>query len=662
MDLITAIRADYELDGKPGHLLISDGPHRDPGLGNFEPRLRLGSDPEINIQVAMPQHRQESTTSFSSLEFINVDGRFDFMRRADFVDRPVSVAILPPNAAWNDQVYGWDAIIDQVVFVGQSAVRLNLRSRMALLDQPVVTEFFDDTVPEESLRERAKAVIYGLPLQVPTALVDEISAAEGEYFVAANQFGLAAVEEGGIAIAEGADPGQHQPLPQGFTLNKSPTLPLTANPVGPPRSFWPIKELRFAVWDQLGGFDVPAGWTYENNAPSGDRWIRRFGDEARAEIAVTTGFPWANGVSMSRFGLTPGESYRLRLDMSAHPDSSNVSIGVLVITRDVILSTETVHASGERLFSDPLDMAFSPNAGETQLEILFYCVVEDSAQALLEAMVFQHLSADACARHIDDVVPLLVLDLPEQPIGPADVDWDSLKQLRAAAPALTLADYITEDATVASALTKACRSVFGAWWFDSKLRFGRLTPPESDGEDDEPPVLAITDANRTGDIQIERDDPERFIRTLHLGENFFPIPKDRSAASLSDAVKSRLAREFRQAYSQRQPNVDLLAPFYRSRITVDPEPTALAFQLPTLARHGWLNPLYRLYEKDRFWWRVSVLLLPGQISALKDVRPFGLVNLSSADNRFDASVPIPLRIVGLRVMPARRQVDLTLWG
>lgn len=651
--IITAARIKYldpETDTE-GELLVSSHPHTDPGLGPFEPRIPAGSDPEISIEVSMPQWRRHAQTSYSTIDLINVDGVYDFLTRLEFADRAASVAFLRSGQAWSEQLFGWRAVVDDVRFRGTAAVQIVLRSLAQKLRRPIHTGTFPESVPVEELQNKPVPLVIGRPVQCPCLLYEEVGSAEVRWYVAENVNRMWEVHEGGLEITEGSSPGQYQQAAGGFTLNKKATLPVTADPIGPYRSHFPIPQLRFLVWDQLAGADVPAGWTYTGNDPAGSYWIRRHGTTSSAEISAFG----SNQPTMDRSGLQAGRQYRLRLRFGSLPGGS-AAINLRVYTRNTS-GGETLHLGNQLIVIGSLpdgvwEMTLTVPTGHTILRLNWNSPLVAALVRVLKMEVIEE-HQNAVAQHIDDVVPLLVSDMAEQPLGEDELDYESLAALRDVASGLRIARYCTGTETVESILDECLQAMPGLWWFDDLLRVGRLEPPEASG----PVILEITDQNRLSDIQLSVDSPERLVQSVAWDRNWQPVAADRAAASLSSEVQARNALEYRRTARALQSAINSLHPYYRARLTSEPRETLLARFSPVQAEH--LAPQLALYQSMRFWWRVS-LALPGVEDPVWPlIKPLALVTLQSL--RFGA-VDKRLRIIGVKLRPSARRCDLLLWG
>lgn len=651
---ITAVRIGYydPVTDENGELRISSHPHVDPDLGPFQPRMPAGSDPELAIEVSMPQWRRRSQTSYSTIELINVDGAYDYVKQLVFEDQEASVAFLEAGAAWADQAYGWRAIVDDVRFRGTTAVQIVLRSRAQLLRRPIHSAVFPEGVPATELEDKPVPLVIGRPLQCPCLMYDEIGASEVRWYVAANAETMHEVHEGGLKINLGTDPGQFQQADGGFTLNKQATLPVTADPIGPYRSHFPIPQLRFLVWDRLAGADVPAGWTYTGNDPAGSYWIRRHGTTSSAEISAFG----SNQPTMDRSGLQAGRQYRLRLRFGSLPGGS-AAINLRVYTRNTS-GGETLHLGNQLIIIGSLpdgvwEMTLTVPTGHTILRLNWNSPITN-ATVRISRIEIAEMHSNAVAQDVGSVVPTIVLDTAEHPLAATDVDWASLEALAAETSGLRVARYCTGTESVETLLDEVLQSCYAGWWFDDLMRFGRLEAPEAAG----PAVLEINDFNRLSDIEVNLDTPESLVHSVDSDKNWQPIPADRAAASLSSVIQARNALDYRRTTKATLSVVNSLHPYYKARVNSDPSATLLAQM--SIIQSGYLGHLLGLYTSLRYWWRVSVALPGLDTEVWKDLRPFSKVTITAP--RFGGLSERPLRVIGVKMRPASLRADLLLWG
>jgi hypothetical protein len=641
-----AARIGYEdpSTGQSGELRLSSSPYYDAALGNFAPRISESSDPEISIEVSMPQWRRRAQTSYSTIEIINADGAYDFLKNLIFEGHPARVAFLNAARPWDEQLYGWSAVVSNLMYRGSTVVQIVLRSEAESLRRPVHGETFSDSVPAEQLRGQPVPLVIGRPVQCPCLLYDEVGAAEVRWFVAANASSMVLVAEGGLSITQGQAAGQFEPAEGGFTLNQNASLPITADPVGPYRSHFPIPELRFLVWDELDGYEVPRGWIYEDNDPGGSQWIRRHADTHSAEIRVN-GLPW---LRMQRSGLQPGRQYRVRAEFGTIAGGAD-EITLVVLTR-------TSQGVEKQIINQVVDVTvgfettFTPDPAHTTLVLLWFDVSATTVR--LTRLEIEEEHPDSAAQSIDDVVPELTLRMADQPIAADQIDWDALTALGAQTSGLKLGRYCQGTETVEQLLDECVQSVFAGWWFDDRLRVGRLAVPEGAAS-----VLQIADHNRLTDIEVELDTPPLLSQSVQLTRNWQPIPADRAAASLSSTLQARNATEFRKTLNAAESVMIALHPYYRAVLSAEPLQTILAET--DGAQTPYLTALLGLYDQLRYWWRVSVAL-PGLSSDVwSALKPLTAVTLT--DERFEAHEK-KLRVIGLKLRPQSRRADLLLWG
>lgn len=649
--MIVALHLGYQVEEKgdkggkslvDGSLRISSHPYKDPDLGWFEPRIALGSDPEMSLRISHPQWSDRANSSFSEIRAINVDGFYDELRDADFEGQIADLRFGPEDLPWDELPYRWRMRVERLDFAGEEALIVRLRSLASALDVPVQRERFPDSTPEESTRDQLKPLILGGPLQCPTILLD---GSNQRRFLAANSEGQSFVGEGGLEIEEGTDPGEYTVI-DGTTieLNSEPTLMVTADPIGPLHEVWPLPQSRFTAFENAGGgFQRPTGWTWTNFI-NPNRSLTRVEDGLVYCRNSTTGT-----LSQTR-AIRPGD-YRLRIRMREEPGLTNrgrLSVQSLGFTTTSLLPNTSIQAAdGEVEFS--FTVPFS--AGSIRLN--WTRDIDGSfvnAELHLTELSLRQVGTPASS--IDQLSAIVANEMADPPYPPELMDWVGLDALSAVLGDLQLAAWLEGSELASSVLDDLFASCYSSWWTDpaGRLTCGRLTPPSGT------PVITIDDATRTSQINVLQDLPDRLTRGQRWAKNWTPIPEDRAAADLNSGIQARNAREYRTFNTVGGSLLAGLPQRYRTRLAEDLRPTLIK-SMPINPRPTQAE--LANYQQARRLWQVQAVISP-LVDDLNQIQPLAPVEIRS--RRFGIEDGILTRIVGMKLKPLSGYIELILWG
>lgn len=648
--MIMALRLGYQIEEDKGKgkelvsavLKASSHPYKDDELGHFEPRILLGSDPEMSIRISHPQWSERSSSGFSEIRLVNVDGFYDELRDADFEGQLAEAAFGPGDLAWDDLPYRWRMRVERVDFADEDALIVRMAPFAALLDVPVQRERFPDTTPEESTREQLKPLVLGAPLQCPTVLLDGNNQ---RHFLAANAEGLRFIGEGGLETEEGTDPGEYTVIDETtIELNSQPTLMITADPIGPLDPAFPLPQMLLVEWDDVGTpfsgtVQRPAGWAWSNWSFPNRAFTRIDDGLGYVRISTTTG--------LIHFRPITAGNYRLQVRMQEASGLTNRARCQVTVGGSAVVPTTSMIAAQEvRTFeftvvgsSEILAMQWSRD-----IDGVFVNAELRITDLSLTRLGEPATSIDALAHQVANV---------QAGYPASQMDWAALSDLSVSLGSLELAAYLRGDERASAVLDDLFGSCYAAWWSDplGRLTCGRLTPPLGS------PVLTVDDTTRTSQINVLQDLPEHLNRGQKWARNWSPIDEDRAADVLPSGIKARNAREYRTFSSTGGSLLAGLPQRYRNRLADDFRPSLIKAM-------GSANPRPHAaelenYQQPRRLWQAQALVDP-ITSDLNALQPLAVVEIRS--NRFGIEEGILTRIVGIKLKPLSGYVELILWG
>lgn len=654
-EIMVALRLGYTIEeegDRGGKTLVSatlqasSHPYKDPELGRFDPRIQLGSDPELSIRISHPQWSDRASSSFSEIRIINVDGFYDKLRDADFEGEIAELVFGSPGLAWADLPYRWRMRVERVDFAGEDVLIIRLTTLAEALDVPVQRERFPDSTPEESARGQLKPLVLGGPLQCPTILLDGNTQRR---FVAANMQGVNFVGEGGLEIEEGTDPGEYQLGVDEITLNSEPDLMITVDPIGPPEEVWPLAQTRLAAWETVelpfgGQVQRPAGWTWEQWLPPN-----------RAITRVEDGVAYLrNSTSTTLFqnrSIAPGD-YRLRIRMREVDGLTNrtrLAVAIVAGTVTTVVPITSIQASDELV-----EFTFTAPVGATTIRLQWSRDLDGvfiTSEVHFTEISIRRLGTPAAK--LDQLTTIIANEMADPPYPVTLMDWSALGDLTDSLGSLELAAYLEGNESAAALLDDLFSSCYSSWWTDpvGKLTCGRLMPPSGT------PVLTVDDSTRTSQINVLQDLPDQLNRGQKWARNWSPIPEDRAADDVPAGIKARNAREYRSFSSTGGSLLAGLPQRYRNRLASD-------FRPGLVKDMGSANPRphaaeLQNYQQPRRLWQAQAIVDPF-IEDLNQLQPLAVVELRSA--RFGIKDGILTRIVGLKLKPLSGQIELIVWG
>lgn len=266
---VLVVRGSYiDALGVVQELLFSTRAWSDPELGDAQPRIAAGSDPEYRSRIAIASMGGRGSLSFGRLEIVNIDGEFDHWINGEFYGRRWEFRDAEPGQTWDEAEPRFVARVKKVAFQGAQRVQVSFRNAMELLDGPVQVNTYPLDTPNPDLREQLKPTMIGVCEHVPTDLYDAVGLDEERYYVADNFNGTfytsgdgGGCKEGLATIPLGTGAGEYQQWEHGFDVNKHVTLPLTALwAKGPRKRLIHWLDAHFSRWedDSLLG-QIPGG-------------------------------------------------------------------------------------------------------------------------------------------------------------------------------------------------------------------------------------------------------------------------------------------------------------------------------------------------------------------------------------------------------------------
>lgn len=217
------------------------------------------------------------SANFGEVVIANHAGQYDAWINYSFDGRPFQLWYGPEGAAFPA---GYTLVLQCTMLsadFGLDAVRVKLRDRLALLDKPVITQFFAGTGGVEGTADMAnkpKPRIFSAPPLIPAVMLDR---GLNLYYLHGNAEGAPGsgpqVWDGGVTLTRGSDyssaadmlanvpaAGQYRALVSGPTyvrLGSKPEYPVFAYAEAPPMSF-ASAAVEAGITDASGGVGVMA--------------------------------------------------------------------------------------------------------------------------------------------------------------------------------------------------------------------------------------------------------------------------------------------------------------------------------------------------------------------------------------------------------------------
>ena len=611
---------------------------------------------------------RNDSISFSQIDIDNYDGAYDNLITNDIRNSRVTLKTVAVGSAYASSVQAGFGILDKVEAVGETIIRLTLRSALTLLDRPTQRKLFPPYVSANA-QNKPFPMAFGAARTITPVLFDE-----QKIYYRAHDAPLTEI----ATVYDNADPLDPTATPPDWLTTPDQTgmqlhvLPVNGKPTADVSSSGPT-VLPPGPSDVLGGDGsfttwsgtpaLPNGWTF--NGPAAGDAINDLASQCAIDSNtpyVPSAFSYGAYIQTATQVLLAGRTYRWSIDVSFINGVTGTYGGSFYLLLKYDLSGAYAPISGTIGVPGHYSGTVTIPAGSDRY---LYVIVSQGAPGSTTSAVFDNLIFEEIVAYVPP--PLAGITLEQY--------FFELFQTRA-----SFTNYSISDAT---ALDTATGNIFGVYLSDAinvsqaarlpldsytatlfpdnagDIRTGRLFDPATASDGDIRLEISADNLRPASDgsanVQIQVDTAPGLTTSMGARRNWTIFTDSEFVSDYSPItgvpayVRAQLKRRSQFIQVSNLP----LANQYRHAISAVPLDSLLDDPAQAQAE---IDRVCALFGVLRFFYTFSLYL----DSATVDLK-FGDI-VRATYPRWNLNTGAKLFVVGTVARPMTNEIDLICWG